>query len=256
MNEKHAKILIGTSGWTYDDWKGPFYPEKMPRSKWLEYYTGQFSTVEVNSTFYRPFTDQTYQNWSNSVPPDFLYVLKAPRIITHQKYLEEVDELIRTFWRSASLLGERLGMILLQVAPGTPYDLDRLRSAILSFGDPKKIAVEFRDDIWYSAETRAVLSELGAAFCCVDSPLNQLVDWVTSDTAYIRLHGRINWYAHDYNEEELRQIKETADRMAENGAKTIYIFFNNDYQCHAPRNAHALEILFGLETRTPPVPDA
>ena len=141
-------------------------------------------------------------------------------------------------------------MILLQVAPDTPYDLERLRAAILSFGDPKKVAVEFRDDVWYSAETRALLSELGAVFCVVDSPRNQLTDWVTSDSAYIRLHGRKNWYAYDYNEEELKQVKDTAERMEQNGAKTIYIFFNNDYQCHAPRNAQALTNLFKQDTKS------
>ena len=251
MSKNPAKILIGTSGWTYDHWKGPFYPEKTPRSKWLEYYAGQFPTVEVNSTFYRPFTDKNYLDWSKRVPPDFMYVLKAPRTITHEKYLEGVEDQIRTFWRSALLLEEHFGMILLQVAPGTPYDLERLRTALLNFGDPKKIALEFRDDIWYSAETRSMLSEVGASFCCINSPRNQLLDWVTSETAYIRLHGRVNWYAHDYNEEELKQVKETAGRMAEQGAKTIYIFFNNDYQCHAPINARALEALFDLNQNAP-----
>ena len=244
MIENPTKILIGTSGWTYDDWKGLFYPEKMPRNKWLEYYAGQFPTVEVNSTFYHPFTDQTYQNWSKRVPPDFKFVLKAPRLITHQRYLEDVQDLIHRFWQSALLLGDHLGMILLQVAPDTPYDLEKLRTAILSFGDPEKISVEFRDDIWYSAKIRALLRELGVTFCCVDSPRIQLNDWVTSDVAYIRLHGRVNWYAYDYNEEELRQIKEIAARMSGHGAKTIYIYFNNDYQCHAPRNARALATLF------------
>ena len=79
MNDTPAKILIGTSGWTYDDWKGPFYPETLPRSKWLDYYVEQFPTVEINATFYRPFTDQNYQNWSKRVPAGFMYVLKAPR---------------------------------------------------------------------------------------------------------------------------------------------------------------------------------
>ena len=246
MNESPIKILIGTSGWTYDDWKGHFYPEKLPKSKWLEYYAGQFPTVEVNSTFYRPFSDQTYRNWAERVPEDFIYVLKAPRTITHEKRLVGVEELIHTFWRSASLLDRHLGMILLQVAPDMPYDLERLRTALLAFGDPKKVAVEFRADEWYSEETLALLKEVGAAFCCVDSPRNPLVDWVTSENAYIRLHGRINWYAHDYSEEELSQVKDTAGAMAKKGAKTIYIFFNNDYQCHAPRNARTLASLFGL----------
>ena len=112
-------------------------------------------------------------------------------------------------------------------------------AAILSFGDPKKVAVEFRDDAWYCAETRGIIERARRSLLRGGFARNQLTDWVTSDHAYIRLHGRKNWYAYDYNEEELKQVKDTAERMAQNGAKTIYIFFNNDYQCHAPRNAQS-----------------
>ncbi len=232
--------MVGTSGWSYPHWKGRFYPDDWPKSRWFEYYAREFSTVEVNATFYRRFRDQTYCNWRDRAPEGFVYVVKAPRIITHLKYLKDAEREIREFRRSALLLQNRLGLILLQLAPRTPYDLDLLERALLSFGDPRGVAVEFRDERWLNRDTWALLKGLGAIFCTIDSPKNAPMDWVTSDTAYIRLHGRKKWYAHDYSYQELKEIADLAKRMAMSGAKRAYIFFNNDFEGCAPKNARAL----------------
>ncbi len=201
-----AVYYIGTSGWTYTDWKGLFYPPDLPRSHWLEYYAGQFSTVEINATFYGNFKDQTYRAWRARVRAAFSYVLKAPRAITHLKNLVDVAPQIKTFWDFAANLGEKLGLILLQVAPDTPYDLERLQRALLAFEEPHKIAVEFRNKLWQTQETFDLLARLGAVYCSADAPGFELVDWLTSKTAYIRLHGRHSWYSHDYAEHELQEI--------------------------------------------------
>src|SRR5512136_2995851 len=119
-----AQYLIGTSGWTYDHWKGTFYPDGLAKSRWFDYYAEQFPAVEVNATFYRRFADQTYVKWLERAPAGFIYVLKAPKLITHRKYLVDAEEDIRLFWRSACILEDKLGLVLLQVAPGTPYDLE------------------------------------------------------------------------------------------------------------------------------------
>jgi uncharacterized protein YecE (DUF72 family) len=169
-----------------------------------------------------------------------MYVLKVPRLITHRMLLEEAGEEIQAFWRSACLLEEKLGLALLQVAPGTPYDLDLLWQALLAFDDPRRVAVEFRRQEWLNDETLALLHECGATFVSVDSPLQELVDWVTSDAGYIRLHGRSRWYSHNYTSVELDEIAGIARRMADKGAKTVYIFFNNDFEGHAPKNAKEL----------------
>jgi uncharacterized protein YecE (DUF72 family) len=239
-----ASYFIGTSGWTYDDWKGLFYPEKLSRSRWLEYYASQFCAVEINATFYGTFKDRTYQGWRERVPPGFSYVLKAPRIITHRKYLLEVAPEIKTFCDSAANLGDKLGLILLQVAPATPFDINRLESALLAFGDPQKVAVEFRSKKWQTQETFDLLLRLGAVYCSADAPGIALVDWLTSTIGYIRLHGRHSWYSHDYSEGELQEVAGFARRLEAEGAERIYIFFNNDYEANAPRNAKRLmEIL-------------
>lgn len=240
MNASSARFYIGTSGWIYEHWKGLFYPADLPKSRWFEYYTSQFPTVEINATFYRTFKDQTYLNWREKAPPGFRYVLKAPRLITHRKYLEDVGDDIARFWKSASLLGECLGLILLQIAPGTPCDPQRLRNALLAFEDPTRVAVEFRRKEWFSDEIYALLRELGVVFCNADSPKTSLNDWLTSDTAYIRLHGRKRWYSYNYSDEELSQIAHLVRKMVDQGATTVYVFFNNDFEGYAPQNALTL----------------
>lgn len=231
---------IGTSGWTYDHWKGNFYPDKLPNSRWFDYYANQFSTVEVNATFYRTFKDQTYLNWKERAPAGFGYVLKAPRIITHRKYLLDVEDEITTFSRSGYLLEDRLEMFLLQLAPTTPYDPERLKKALLAFPDPGKVAVEFRHPCWYRAEIEDLLRSLEVTFCNVDSPRQKLTDILTSERAYIRLHGRKHWYAYNYSEDELEEIAKLARNLVARGAKRVYIFFNNDFGGYAPENARAL----------------
>jgi uncharacterized protein YecE (DUF72 family) len=239
--ESFHRFFVGTSGWTYDHWKGNFYPADLPKTRWFDHYAATFSTVEINATFYRTFKDTTYHKWYDKAPPGFTYVLKTPRPITHYRHLEGSDAEIQAFWRSANLLGDKFGLILLQIAPDTPYDLGRLQNALLAFSDPSRVAVEFRHDQWYTGEVRDLLARLGAVFCDADSPRNHLRGWVTSQAAYIRLHGRQRWYAYNYSEDELRDIAQRAKNMAREGASRVYIFFNNDFEGYAPANARLLQ---------------
>ena len=234
---------IGTSGWTYDHWKGLFYPEELAKSHWFDYYATQFSSVEVNATFYRSFKDQTYQKWKERAPEGFGYVLKAPRLITHRKFLLDVEELIQAFYRSCTLLEGKFELILLQVAPQTPYDLPRLKAALQAFPAPSKVAVEFRHDEWFNQDTLDMLQSLGAVMCNVDSPKQKLTDYLTTDRAYLRMHGRKRWYSYNYSMDELKEIAHLARQLVERGAKRVYIFFNNDFEGYAPVNALVLKNL-------------
>jgi len=236
-NRPSPIFYVGTSGWTYDHWKGCFYPEGFPKSRWFDFYSSHFPAVEINATFYRTFRDQTYLNWKERAPQGFGYVLKAPRLITHRKYLQGVEEDIRDFCRSCALLEDRLEMILLQVAPGTPHDLERLRKALLAFPDPGRVAVEFRNPYWFNQETESLLQTVGATFCNVDSPRQKLTEVLTSNRAYLRLHGRLHWYSHNYSKDELQEIAGMAREMVSRGANRVYIFFNNDFEGYAPANA-------------------
>jgi len=241
MNSKKDAFYVGTSGWTYNHWKDTFYPGNIPKTRWFDYYAKTFTAVEINATFYRRFTDTTYQKWRERAPDDFLYVLKVPRQITHRKYLLDSETPIMEFWESVVLLENHFGMVLMQLPPKIPYDPDRLKIALLSFPDPTKVAVEFRHAQWYSDEIKGLLTELGAVFCVVDAPNIRLMDWVTSGSAYIRLHGRKKWYAHDYSNQELEEILNLVEKMKENGARKIFVFFNNDFDGHAPKNAFTFQ---------------
>jgi uncharacterized protein YecE (DUF72 family) len=240
-----AAFFIGTSGWTYDHWKGCFYPESLPKSRWFDYYSHHFSAVEVNATFYRTFTDQTYLKWKARAPQGFGYVLKAPRTITHYKLLIDAEQDIKSFCHSSALLEDKLEMILLQVAPGMPYDLERLQKALLVFPEPGKVAVEFRNAQWLNQVTESLLQTVGATFCNVDSPRQVLTHSLTSNRAYLRLHGRKHWYSYNYSNDELKEIANLACEMASRGASRVYIFFNNDFEGYAPANALTLRELLG-----------
>jgi uncharacterized protein YecE (DUF72 family) len=240
-----ATFFVGTSGWTYDHWKGCFYPESQAKSRWFDYYASRFSAVEINATFYRPFTDQTYLKWRERAPQGFGYVLKVPKTITHRKYLVDVEADVQVFCQSAALLEDKLEMVLLQVAPGTPYDLERLRKALLAFSEPIRVAIEFRNPHWFNEEVEGLLREVGATFCNPDSPRQKLTDILTSDRAYLRLHGRTHWYSYNYSHDELVEISKLAQEIARRGANRVYIFFNNDFEGYAPANALALLDILG-----------
>lgn len=139
------------------------------------------------------------------------------------------------------MLEDRLGLILLQIAPNTPYDPERLKKAFLAFRNPKKVAIEFRHKGWFTNEIRDLLCSFGIVFCTADSPKTKLSEWVTSDAAYIRLHGRQRWYSYNYTYQELDEIANLATRMAAQGAERVYIFFNNDFEGFAPQNAQSLQ---------------
>lgn len=239
------EVRIGTSGWSYDEWKGLFYPADWPKSRWFEYYIQHFNTVEINATFYRFFKDQTYIKWYEKAPEGFKYALKAPRLITHRKVLLGVEDLIDAFSASANLLGDKLGPILLQLAPSTPCDLDRLHKALIAFPERQTVAVEFRNERWLTDETYSLLERTGAVYCNVDSPNMHLDDRMTSETVYIRLHGHESMYGSDYSELQLQELASMVRRMSESGAKTFYIFFNNDIGGYAPKNAARLKQILG-----------
>jgi uncharacterized protein YecE (DUF72 family) len=239
MHEFH----VGTSGWSYDDWADIFYPPGLSKTHWFEYYASHFACVEINATFYHRFKDKTYEKWQQQAPEGFLYVIKASRWITHRKFLLDARVEIEECYRSASLLRDHFGLILLQLHPKTPYDPPRLRAALQSFKNVGKVAAEFRNKIWYNNEIRSMLEDLGAVFCASDAPRLPLIDWVTSEKAYIRMHGRTGWYRYNYSRDELAQIADMAQKMTTQGAREVYIFFNNDYQGNAIQNAGTLETL-------------
>jgi len=239
--DDESRYYIGTSGWTYEGWRGDFYPTDLARTRWFEYYAHHFNAVEINATFYRSFKIETYQKWRFKATTGFRYALKAPRVITLRKMLVNTAQDILEFSTCAQQLGETLGMVLLQLAPNMALDFKRLRAALQSFHEPSQVAVEFRHSRWEAAETFELLQEMGVAYVCADSPKCTLQARLTGKRGYIRLHGRRVWYADDYSEAELHEIAALAHGMISQGAEAVYIFFNNDIGGYAHRNALKLK---------------
>jgi len=163
-----AAIRIGTSGWAYDHWKGPFYPARIGSDAILATYAQQFDAVELNSTFYRLPAPETLERWANTVPSDFRFAVKASRYITHIKKLKDPHETLPPFLERVGLLGRRLGPVLLQLPPRFRYNGERLRAVLDALPDDIDCAFEFRDESWFNDEALRLLHARGAALCLYD----------------------------------------------------------------------------------------
>ena len=181
------RVLVGTSGYSYKEWKGPFYPKDLAAGDFLRYYGARLATVEINNTFYRMPTAKLVEGWAEAVPETFSFAVKAPQRITHIAKLQSAGELTDTFVRVASKLGPRLGPLLFQLPPFLRKDVARLRAFLESAPRGHRIALEFRHASWFDEDVWAALREHGAALCVAEgeklvSPLVATAEW-----GYLRL---------------------------------------------------------------------
>ena len=228
-------IYVGTSGWTYDDWQGSFYPEDVRGAARLEFYATQFNAVEVNATFYRLPTANMIAAWNRRLGRSFHLVLKGWQLITHRNKLADCGEAVTQFFDRTRQL-QRLVVTLWQLPPSLAKDTARL-AAFLD-GLPKEVrhAVEFRHSSWWDDEVAGVLAQRGVAFVAVSH--RELPEDVvpTADFLYVRFHGKGHeLYRYDYTDEELDTwVTRLKPSLA---GRRLYAFFNNDYDAHAPKNA-------------------
>jgi uncharacterized protein YecE (DUF72 family) len=231
-----VRLLTGTSGYSYKEWVGPFYPEKTPAAAMLRRYAERLPTVEINNTFYRMPQEALLERWAGEVPEGFAFTLKAPRRITHIKRLKEVGPEVAEFTRRAAVLGDRLGMLLFQLPPSLRKDLPRLRDLLGALPPGARAAVEFRHDSWHDDEVYGTLREGGAALCVADTDEDGATPFVrTSDHAYLRLRRT------QYAEADLRAW---ADRIAAQPLARAYVYFKHEDEALAPRLALALEAIW------------
>lgn len=180
-------VRVGTSGFAYPEWKGPFYPPDLPASRMLAYYSERFDTVEVNATFYRMPTPRTLAGWAAQTPARFVFALKAPQRITHVARLRGVGDLVRTFLDAALTLGPRLGPVLFQLPPNLPCDLDRLDGLVALLPAGLRVAIEFRHPSWFTEAVYERLRSAGVALCVADTEAGTTPLEVTADFGYLRL---------------------------------------------------------------------
>jgi uncharacterized protein YecE (DUF72 family) len=242
-----ARLLIGTSGWTYASWKGPFYPKDLPGRNLLSFYAAEFPTTEVNYSFYHLPKPSTYERWRTLVPAGFLFSVKASRFITHIKRLDDVTDAWQTFINNASVLGPHLGPILFQFPPSFRVDQDKLRGFLsmaqrtVSKAHPRLVC-EFRHDSWFTDETYRLLQRHGVALCIADGSKYARRDVVTADFTYLRYHGRNKMFASDYTDKELSEEAARLRRYRREGLD-VYVYFNNDALGYAVKNARSLKAM-------------
>ena len=229
----------GTSGWHYDHWRDRFYPEKLAKAKWLEFYADHFNTVELNNSFYRLPSEAAFANWYNSSPPDFIFAVKVSRFITHIKRLRNSEEPVDTFITRAKGLGEKLGPLLYQLPPNLHRDDERLESFLSILPPGMKHVVEFRHQSWLEDSVFEVLHKYNVGLCIFDMPDISCPLVATADFAYIRFHGSTGLYSSCYSNEELADWAKRLTNLAAN-LKAVYIYFNNDAEAFAVRNAVTL----------------
>jgi len=231
---------IGCSGFHYKHWRGTFYPEKLAKSKWLDYYCQFYNTLELNVTFYRFPQLSFLKSWYDKTPSDFKFAVKAPKAITHFKQFNGVTDLISDFYNTTREgLNTKLGCILFQMPPKFTFTPERL-DKILKNMDPSFLnVVEFRHESWWKEEIYQALSDKNISFCGMSHPT--LPKSIISNTPllYYRLHGEQDLYASDYSEFQLENLVKQINEKP--FIEDAYIFFNNDIHTYAVYNSLTLK---------------
>ncbi len=242
-----SNIYIGTSGYSYEHWRGDFYPATLSPKEYLPFYAQHFNTVEINYSFYHIPAEKSVQNWKNQVPAPFLFTLKANRQITHRAKLNHVEGLTRVMTWRMHLLGEKAGVLLFQLPPSLSKDLVRLEKFLQILPSQIRCAFEFRNPSWFDEETLTLLQQYQAAFCIVSAPDFPLLIRATAPFVYFRFHGQKQWIHYSYSEQELHFWAEKMAAFHRQG-KEVFAYFNNDPEANAVRNARRLkEILRDLQ---------
>ena len=236
-----ASLFVGCSGWFYWKWRGLFYPVELPTARWFTHYASRLATVELNASFYSWPTLANVQAWKRQAGRrNFVYTVKVCELITHVKKFKNTKTLVKDFGLIADVLGERMGCFLFQLPPSYRYTKARLNSILTQLDPSRRNVVEFRHKSWWNDTVYASFRESGTIFCSCSGPRlpEELIR--TADDVYLRMHGPVRWYRHDYSTEEL---KRWAERITASGAKRAWIYFNNDYEANAPRNAATMRRL-------------
>jgi uncharacterized protein YecE (DUF72 family) len=237
-------VHVGTSGWSYDHWDGVLYPPGTPARDRLGHYVRRFATVELNASFYRWPRTATFAGWRRRLPPGFQLSVKAPRGLTHAKRLYAPETWVGRLTECWHELGDRRAVLLVQLAPTQERDDARLDFFLGLLPDWMRVAVEFRHPSWHDEAVFALLERHGAAYCVMSGAGLPCLLRATAPFVYVRLHGPDagHLYAGSYPEADLRWW---ADRVGEwaRAGRDVYVYFNNDGEGHAVRNAETLRTL-------------
>jgi len=238
-------IHLGTSGYAYDHWRHIFYPKGMPTKEWLAHYMRVFSTVELNATFYRLPEETTVDGWRKGTPPSFVFAAKGSRYRTHMKRLLDPGPGIDKYFERISRLGKKLSVVLWQLPPQmNKADPSRLQNFLEKLPNKgPRHCFEFRSDAWYTDEICDLLDEYSAGFCEHDLVLAR-PPRVTGGFRYLRFHGATGKYRGRYGKRALLPFARSLAKTREDA----YVYFNNDLQGHALRDAMDLSELLAADS--------
>ena len=236
------KWHIGCSGFQYRHWKNVFYPEKLAQKNWFLYYASHYDTLELNVTFYRFPDAKIVKGWYDKSPEHFVFTVKAPRIITHYKKLNETEQLITDFYNVLSTgFKEKLGCVLFQFPPSFHFSEEHLDKVLTSLDSGFTNVVEFRHKSWWRDDVFKQLGTKNITFCGMSHP--QLPDDIiyNSKVMYYRMHGVPDLYRSPYSLEKLKEIKSVISKNKQ--VEQVYIYFNNDIDGSAIKNSRELKEL-------------
>ena len=222
------QLWVGTSGYSYKEWKGTFYPQDLSDKLMLGFYGQQFGTVEINNTFYRMPAQSVLAHWSEEVPETFAFALKAPRRITHEKRLQEINEDLSFLFQTASALGSKLGPILFQLPPFSKKDVPRLKNFLGLVPSDRRVAIEFRHTSWFTDDVYEMLRAHRASLCLADTDDGETPLVATTSWGYLRLRRQ------DYADSDLRSW---AKKVGAQPWSETFVFFKHEDEGKGPKLA-------------------
>ncbi len=229
-------VFVGTSGWQYPHWRNRFYPRGLGQARWLDFYAERFDTVELNVTFYRQPSNETFEGWTRRAPAGFLFAAKTSRFLTHVRRLRDPGPSVERFLDGARRLGPHLGPVLLQLPPDLEAEPERLDDTLAAFPAGIRVAVEPRHRSWFGGEVCRVLERHGAALCWAERRGWLNPPWRTSDWGYVRFHEGLASPRPCYGE---RALRSAVERIAATWGPDadVFVYFNNDPGACAVANA-------------------
>jgi uncharacterized protein YecE (DUF72 family) len=237
-----GKVHVGTSGWHYEGWSGPFYPESLPKREFLSFYAQHFHTVEINNSFYRLPEKDTLKSWGGAVPAGFVFSVKASRFITHMKKLKDPRNSLSFFLERVEVLEDKLGPVLFQLPPRWRFDADRFRCFLEALPSGHRYAVELRDRSWQNPVACEMMKRHGVAFCVYDLAGYRSPEEITADFVYVRLHGPGVAYCGKYGSPALSRWAGLFSGWT-GGGRDVYCYFDNDEAGYAVENALSLKAM-------------
>ena len=244
MADRTNKLLIGTSGWSYRSWRGPFFPKDLPARAHLEYYARQFPTTELNGVFYRTPTEEAVRGWAERTPEDFVFAWKASKFITHWKRLNDTSRNSLALMESRlRLLGGKAGPVLFQLPPQFEKNRERLAAFLKLLRRRRPYVFEFRHPSWYEDDVLDLLRDSDVALCISDHHDAPSPWTVTAGHVYVRDHGPQGRYRGHYSRNMLDSQARRLRKLRKDG-RVVYVYFDNDQKSAAPKDALLLMQMF------------